>query len=84
MLCVEELCDQSTYIALGKTKRDDRSGEKQTKSQRGGQAPRQGQNGGSVFSSPPLLFAPSSPFFSAKKQKTEFGIFLCTGRVSGV
>jgi hypothetical protein len=27
------------------------------------------------FFSPPLLFAPSSPFFSAKKQKTEFGIF---------
>ncbi len=84
VLCVEELCDQSIYIALGKTKRDDRSGEKQTKSQCGGQAPRQGQNGGSVFSFPPLLFAPSSPFFSAKKQKTEFGIFFCTGHVSGV
>ncbi len=68
--CVEEqLCDQTTYIALGKTKRDDRSGEKQTKSQCGGQAPRQGQNGGSIFFSPPLLLAPSSPFFFLQRNK---------------
>lgn len=85
VLCVEELCDQSTYIALGKTKRDDRSGEKQTKSQCGGQAPRQGQNGGSVFSFCPLFFwLPVFLFFPAKKQKTEFGILFFTGRVSGI
>lgn len=69
LFCVEELCDHSTYIALGKTKRDDRSGEKQTKSQCGGQAPRQGQNGGSIFFSPPLLLAPSSPFFFLQRNK---------------
>jgi hypothetical protein len=80
------LCDQSTYIALDKTKRDDRSGEKQTKSQCGGQAPRQGQNGGSVFFFfPPLFFSlPVLVLFSGKKQKSESDIFFCTGHVSGV